>query len=367
MVVTSRPEELDDGGRAPSRWQRIARPVPGLALAAAAVVVAFVVHAELDAVSPLMVAVVLGAVFTNLVGMPVGLRAGIELAARRLLRAGVVLLGFQLSLSQLRSLGLPGLAVVATTVAVTFFGTQWIGRRLGLSSSMSLLVATGFSICGASAIAAMEEVSGADEEEVAFAIALVTLCGSLAIVALPAIGPQVGLHGVPYGNWVGASVHDIGQVVAAASAGGNAAVNAAVVVKLSRVVLLAPLVAGVSLARRRLDAPAGDRLSAASTTDVMPTVQARRCRRRPPAVPLFVVGFLAAVVLRSTGTLPDGLLSAIKQAQTAGLALALFGLGCGVHVGRLRRLGARPLLLGLASWILVAGIALVGTHLLPHT
>jgi uncharacterized integral membrane protein (TIGR00698 family) len=330
------------------------RAVPGLALAACAVVVAWMVHRAVDAVSPLVVGVALGAVVANTVGVaaPISwcvVRPGVQFAAKRLLRIGVVLLGFQLSLGQLRSLGVPGLGVVAATVAATFFGTRWIGRRLGLSDGMSLLVATGYSICGASAIAAVEGIAEADEEEVAFSIALVTLCGSLSIVVLPLLGNMFGLHGVRYGNWVGASVHDVGQVVAAATPGGVAAVQTAVIVKLTRVVLLAPLVSGLVLAKRR-------------NTGVDPSFVGRR----PPALPLFVAGFLAAIVVRTTGIVPADGLRTIKTVQTVLLTAALFGLGCGVAIARLRRVGGRPLVLGLISWVLVAGVALGATRLLPH-
>lgn len=215
---------------------------------------------------------------------------------------------------------------------------------------MSLLVATGFSICGASAIAAVEGVADADDDDVVFSIALVTIFGTVAIFVLPAIGNLVGLHGIAYGNWVGASVHDIGQVVAAASPGGSAAVKAAVIVKLTRVVLLAPLVAGLSIASNRRT---GDVPSAAGY-------------RRPPIMPLFVAGFLAAITVRTTGIVPSQALDTIKVAQTVLLAAALFGLGCGVHFARLRTVGARPLLLGLISWALVAGVAYAGTQILPN-
>ncbi|MCU1395036.1 MAG: hypothetical protein JWM34_3464 [Ilumatobacteraceae bacterium] len=328
---------------------RPSRFLPGLGVTAIAVTVALIVHGAVDAISPLVIAVGLGAVLANTVGVTATVRPGTQLAAKRLLRVGVVLLGFQLSLGELRALGLPGLGVVAVTVAATFFGTRWAGRKLGLSEGMSLLVATGFSICGASAIAAVEGIADADDDEVAFSVALVTLCGTLAIFVLPTVGHVVGLHGVAYGNWVGASVHDIGQVVAAATPGGAAAVKAAVIVKLTRVVLLAPLVAALSIARNR-------------RTGSAPVAAGHR---RPAIVPLFVVGFLAAITIRTTGVLPTHVLDGIKFVQTLLLAAALFGLGCGVDIARLRRVGGRPLLLGLISWALVAGVAFAGTRLLP--
>lgn len=326
---------------------------PGLGLAAVAVGIGLAVHMVLDGVSPLVIAVALGAVVANTVGIGAAVQPGVRFAAKRLLRVGVVLLGFQLSLGQLGSLGAPGLGVVAATVAATFFGTRWIGRRLGLSDGLTLLVATGYSICGASAIAAVEGIAGADEEEVAFSIALVTMCGTLAIFVLPVVGDLLGLHGAIYGNWVGASVHDIGQVVAAATPAGEHAVKAAVVVKLTRVVLLAPLVASLSLARRRRRA-------------VAPATRGgRSMQRRVPIVPLFVIGFLAAIAIRTTATLSSRALADIKLAQTALLGAALFGLGCGVDIGRLRRVGGKPLVLGLISWLLVAGVALAATRVLP--
>ena len=224
--------------------------LPGLAFVAAGTVVSFGLARLAPELNPLTVAVVLGALAVNLrLHTPV-LHAGTHLAAHRLLRIPVVLLGLQLGLPQLLHLGLAGLAVVLVTVTVTFAGTRLPGRLLGVSPARSLLIATGFSICGASAVAAMEEVAAGDDDDTGVAVALVTLCGSLAILLLPALRGPLGLGPVAFGSWVGASVHDVGQTVAPASRVPGA-LTSAVVVKLSRVVLLAPLVAGVALARSR--------------------------------------------------------------------------------------------------------------------
>ena len=146
--------------------------------------------------------------------------------------------------------GFPGLVVVLLAVTVTFFGAQWLGRRMGVSPDLSLLIGTGYSICGVSAVAAMNGVVGADEEEAAYAIGLVTLAGSLSIVVLPLLGTILGMTPADFGTWVGGAVHDVAQTVATASTKGDAALAAAIVVKLTRVALLAPLVVGVALARR---------------------------------------------------------------------------------------------------------------------
>lgn len=241
--------------------------LPGLAAVAALTGVAYGVAALVPALNPSTVAVALGALAVNTGLHRPALHPGTRFAAHRLLRVAVVLLGLQLALPQLLHLGVGGLAVVLATVSVTFTGTRLLGRLLGVPPARALLVATGFSICGASAVAAMEPVAGGDEQDTGVAVALVTLCGSLAILVLPLLRGPLGLSVDGWGSWVGASVHDVGQTVATANRVPGA-LTAAVVVKLSRVVLLAPLVAGVSVARSRQG------LVGAGS--------------RPPVVPLFV-------------------------------------------------------------------------------
>ena len=331
--------------------------LPGLIMAAAVGAIAFVVESLVKnytqvVVSPLVLAVVLGALISNFGLLPETCRLGLGFSARNLLRLGIVLLGLQLSFTQVRQLGAPGLALVIIVVAITFTGTQWLGKKMGLSSGLSLLVATGFSICGASAIAAMRPVSDADDDDMAYAIALVTICGTLAIFSLPTIGELIGFSGAQFGSWVGASVHDVAQTVATAASGNDDAQHAAIVVKLTRVMLLAPLVAGVSFARRR-------KQKIAHTTR-----SSNENAKLPPVIPLFIIGFIAAVTINSVFNLPNSVLSDAKTIEKALLASALVGLGAGVNARKLRRVGSRPLALGLISWLLIATLSAFGVKLL---
>ena len=310
---------------------------PGLALALAGAAAGFLVHGLLPGVPVVLVAIALGLVVANLLGVPVAARPGLALASGTLLRGGIVLLGFELVLQEMLTLGGRGLLVVVAVVVATFFGTRWAGARLGVSEGLSLLVATGFSICGVSAIAAARGVSDADEEEVTYAIALVTLCGSLAIVLLPALNRILGLSEHDYGVWVGASVHDIAQVVATSSAVGGAAVATAIVVKLTRVMLLGPLVAWIAWRKGRSIGVSPLRL-----------------------VPPFVLAFVAAAALRSASLVPSGLLPVLADTKTVLLALALFAVVARVEVRRLLAVGGRPLVLGLSSWVIVAAGAYAG-------
>ncbi len=284
--------------------------LPGLAAAAIGTAVAFAVNALLPAFSALTAAVVLGVLAGRF--LPESTREGLSWATKKFLRAGVVLLGLQLGLGQVLGLGFGTIVAVCVTVLIAFTGTLALGRLLGVSRGLSLMVATGFSICGASAIAAVDSVTEADREDVATGVTLVTLYGSAAIGLVPLIGSGLGLGPEGLGTWAGLSVHEVAQVVAAAAPAGATAVGSAVLVKLTRVVLLAPVVAGVSLVERRRRGPgAGE---------------------RPPLVPLFVLGFLLMMLLRTTGAVPGVVLTASDVLTTVLFAAALFGLGSGVRM-----------------------------------
>ncbi len=324
---------------------------PGLAFVGVVTFVGFNIHWQFETISPLVASLVLGVLIGNIISVPKSFVPGQKFATKKVLRFGIVLLGTQLALKQVVDLGGRELIVVVGVVALTFLGTLWLGPRLGVSKSLSLLIATGFSICGASAVAAMEGVVEADEEEVTYAIALVTLCGSLAIVLLPLLRNVLGLSDPQlFGSWVGASVHDVAQVIATSSTGGESAVHAATVVKLSRVVLLAPLVASVSIWVRR---SSSGLVAKAKKAD----------KKHVSAVPLFVVGFLVMIAVRTTGIIPDNWLTKLKTIEQLCLASALVGLGSDVRVSRLIKVGGRPLLLALVSWFGIAVVSLIGVRL----
>lgn len=364
LTAPPRPAAAPTQAPAPAaRWRTL---LPGLCLVAAAVAMALVLGGWLEPLSPLVIATVIGAIAANLGVIPQAASPGIAFSGRTLLRTGVALLGFQVSVKEVLSLGVGELVMVMVVVGATFVATRKLGRRLGLGEDLSLLVATGYSICGASAIAAMDDVAHADEEDVAVAIALVTLCGSLAIAVLPMLRGGIGLDDpTMFGAWVGASVHDVGQVVATASSGGTDALHTAVLVKLTRVLMLAPMVFLMSHSLRRRHAAAAI-ASAASSGAVAGsgTVAVDSTpRARPKLVPTFLIGFVLAIAVRSTGLLSAGLLANIKHVQVALLAAGLFALGSGVRIAKLRKVGPTPFVLGIGSWIVIGVVSYVGVRL----
>jgi uncharacterized integral membrane protein (TIGR00698 family) len=330
---------------AASQQQRVLAAIesvaPGVAACVGATVVVLTLSRLVPTVSPLLMAILLGAAAANLVSLPARLKPGLTFSAKRLLRVGVALLGLQLMFSDIASLGIGMIAVVVAIVVLGIGGTMFVGRLLGLDWKQRFLIACGFSICGAAAVAAVDGVIDAEEEEVLTAVALVVIFGTCMIPALPLLAHLLGLDERDAGLWAGGSIHEVAQVVAAGGAIGGSAIAAAVVVKLARVVMLAPVIAVVSARQRRISSSANG-------------------FRRPPLIPLFVVGFLACATLRSVDVLPAGLLADAKVVQTALLTAAMFALGAGVKIATMRRVGVRPFVLACVSTVWVSGIALGG-------
>lgn len=320
--------------------------VPGLVFCAAGMGVATVVASVLPGLSALLVAIVLGAVVANTMAVPALLAPGVGLAAKPVLRAGIVLLGLQVGLQEILGLGAPMVLTVVATVGIGILATLWIGKRLGVPPAQRLLIACGFSICGAAAVAAVEGVTDAEEEDVAVAVGLVVVFGTLMIPAVPLLGGLLGLGENQTGLWAGAATHEVAQVVAIGGTLGPGALAAAVVVKLARVLMLAPVMAVLAWQVRRA-AGAAEKPAGAL----------------PPLVPLFVVGFVAMMMLASTGLVPAAVLEGAKTLESMCLATAMFALGLGVRVRSLLTVGARPVVLGAVSTAIVAATALTGVLL----
>ncbi|MDJ0349936.1 putative sulfate exporter family transporter [Cryobacterium sp. PH29-G1] len=317
--------------------------MPGVAAAGAAALLAWSIHLLMPSIPLLTAAVALGILVAQLpVARPAlqgRLAPGLSVAAKTFMRLGIVLLGLKLSLIDIAHLGWVSIASVVAVLAITFVVTLWLGKLFKLPGHQPLLIATGFSICGASAIGAMSQVVKSKDEDTATPVALVTLCGTLAIVVLPLLWHPLGFSALQFGHWVGASVHDVGQVVATAQIAGPAALAVAIVIKLTRVLMLAPMVAITSfIVRRRADIPAVG-------------------TKHPPIVPLFVAGFIAAMLVRTLVPLPIAVTDGADTVQTVLLAMALFALGTAVRLGPLVRTGWRALLVALLSWTLIASLA----------
>ena len=343
------------------------RWLPGLALAAVGAAAGYGVHLLLPGLPWLTAALILGVLAGSLPPLRKRLDGplapGLALAGRRVLRLGIVVLGLKLSLLDIARLGLVSILAIVSLVAASFGITWFVCRLFRLEGDQAVLMAAGFSICGVSAVGAMAAARRSPERDAGTPITLVTLYGTLAIVVLPALALLLRLDSRQFGHWVGASVHDVGQVVATAQTAGATALAVAVVVKLTRVLMLAPMVAIASIQTRRRDMARDAGFDAArdAAQDPADDAASQASLRRPPIVPLFIIGFLAAVLLRSLVPLPEAALASADILQSALLATALFGIGASLRLERLGRSGLRAIGAGLVSWIaiLCLGLAVV--------
>jgi uncharacterized integral membrane protein (TIGR00698 family) len=287
--------------------------------------------------SALTLAIALGMLVGNLASarLPERTAPGIAFAQRNLLRAGIVLYGLRISFQQIAAIGPGALLLDVIVVASTLALGVWIGRRwLGLDRDTALLTACGSAICGAAAVLATERLLKPEASKVAIAVAGVVLFGTLNIFLYPQLASWLALSPDVYGIYTGATVHEVAQVVAAGNAVGPAAADTAVIVKLTRVLLLVPFLFLLGGWQARSGASAG-RIT----------------------IPWFALAFVGACALNSVVELPPALRSVLLDIDTLLLATAMGALGLETRFSRLRALGPKPLLLAFALflWLTVGG------------
>lgn len=307
-----------------------------------AAVLAVIVGRWTPLISPLLIALIAGIVVANTRVGSWRATSATGAGAKTLLRWGVVLLGTRLSLDAVADLGLPGLAVIVLTVVCVFLATVVMGDWLRLDRGLVSLIASGFAICGAAAIAAVESGIRRRDEDVAVALAMVTLFGSVMILAVPAAAAALGMTAEETGIWAGASIHEVAQVIAAASFAGAAAVTAATTIKLGRVALLA-LAFGASRWRDRRGAPDESNDKAAPV----------------PLVPWFLIGFVLAAAARSVGIIPDAVLPVLDGGATLLFAAGMFGLGLGIKFRQLFPMPWKVVVLSTAATLVAALVPLL--------
>src|SRR5258708_31464855 len=297
ITASNSPETLNDKSSARlislTQWSglRARKILPGLCFTSIVASASFGIRMlpGMTNFSPLILSMVIAIAYHNIVGTAAWAKQGVTFSLRRLLRIAIILLGFQLPQSKVIALGGRGLNIIAATVLAAFAFPVWIGKLLGVEPKLAQLIAAGTSICGASAVIATNTVTNADDEDVAYSVACVTVFGSAAMFVYPLLPGLLHLDPHGFGLWAGASIHEIAQVIAAAFQDGQKAGGFATIAKLTRVMLLAPMVTSIGLmtarSMRRRQSDAG------------------KVTAHPP-MPWFVLGFVALVGVNSLVTLP---------------------------------------------------------------
>lgn len=332
--------------RRPSRQTRLTAVVPGLAATVAIGAVAMAVGRLVPVVGGPVIAILLGIGAREVLGERAALVPGARVAAKGVLQAAVVLLGAGLSLREVASTGTEALPVMLGTLTVALAGAVLLGRWLRVDEETRTLVGVGTGICGASAIATVSAVIGASEAAVAYAVGTIVVFNVLGAVAFPLIGHALGMSQAGFGLWAGTAINDTSSVVAAGTVYGAAAVSAAVVVKLTRTLMIVPVSVALAVRTQRRARAALD-AGAAGTGDAG-TQDAGSADRVPwrRLVPPFLVLFVVASALHSVGVVPTAWGPTISDGAHLLTAVALAGVGLLTSVAGLRRAGWRPLALG---------------------
>jgi uncharacterized integral membrane protein (TIGR00698 family) len=289
--------------------------------------------------SALLLVILVGMALRTIMHVPDWAAPGVRVAQRPVLRWAVAGLGFRLSLGEIVKIGGPALAVVVTSTFVALLLGWWVGRRLGLNDKLATLLAVGGGICGASAVVAADSVVQAEKQDSALAVGIITLLGTIGIVAYPWIGRAAGMGNFRYGVWDGASLHEMAQVVAAASGFSKESTAIATVVKLVRICLLAPVVFFLAWRMRAV------------------THEATTGRPQVSAVPWFLVVFVVFAALNSTGWLPKDWVQLIQRGDLWLLCVGMAGVGLQTSFHDLGRAGWAPIAAGAAQWVVLAGLS----------
>jgi uncharacterized integral membrane protein (TIGR00698 family) len=288
---------------------------------------------------PVMLFALLLGMAMNFLGDVDRCRAGISFASRTVLRLGVAMLGFRITLWQIAELGWQPVVLVVAVVTLTIFTSIWIARRMGFDPLFGLLTGGATAICGASAALALSAAipqGKLQQRDTAFTVMGVSILSTVVMVLYPAITSVVGLDDIHAGMFIGASVHDVAQVVGAGYAISPEAGDTGTVVKLMRVAMLAPVIVAVGLYTHKRGGEG----------------------ERPPILPLFVVAFLALVVANSLLPVPALVQDAGNIASRWCLVAAIAALGMKTKLGEIVEIGWKPVLLMVVETVIIAALAL---------
>ena len=299
-------------------------------------------------ISPLIIGIVLGIIYANTLRhhIPSEWGPGITFSGKTLLRLAIVFYGFRITLHELMDVGIEGLVVSIIMVATTFLLGSYIGvKYFNMDKDLAFLTAAGSSVCGAAAVLATEPVVKGEDYKSAIAVSTVVLFGTIAMFLYPILFKMgvFDMDGKTMGVYIGGTIHEVAQVVATGAGiggPGSEMANSAVLVKMTRVVLIAPLllILGLYLAKT---------VSGKSSDDKKASV----------GVPMFVLGFLAMIVVNSFIPFPKGLIDTINSVDTFLLTMAMTALGMGTYIEKFKTSGAAPIYVAgiMFVWLLVGG------------
>jgi uncharacterized integral membrane protein (TIGR00698 family) len=285
----------------------------------------------------MIISIMLGMLWTMIMGTQQGANLGITFSSKYLLRAGIILMGLRLNLSQIFESGLNILFVDAIVIVFTLALMMGLGKLLKIDLHLNTLIAVGTAICGAAAIVAVASVIKSKKEYTALAVACIAILGTIGALGYIFLYPILNLNSYSYGVLVGATLHELAHVIAAAVPGGEVSSETAIIVKLGRVALLIPVAIIIG-----------------SIFSKMGSKEKTSIKNLP--VPWFILGFLGMSCVNTFISLPKGLLDALIMVSVFLLSMAMAGLGLGIKMADFKKVGVKPVLVGIIGFIALTAL-----------
>lgn len=295
----------------------------------------------------LVLAILLGIGLRAVAGVPEQAMAGVRFSGKRLLRAGIILLGMRLNLGDIVQAGPKVAGIAAINLVFTLFTVYGLARWLKMDRRLGLLTACGTAICGAAAVAAIAPQIKATDNETAVGAATVAILGTIFTLVYTILYPYMGLSASGYGIFAGATLHEVAHVIAAAAPAGQQGADLAVLVKLTRVAMLVPvaLILGLIEGRRERKLHRRMKLSDGAEEGCATETEGNRERKKLP-VPWFIAGFLLMSGINTLGVIPQQLASDMITLAYLLLAMAMAGLGLGIDLKTFSSMGRKPIIAG---------------------
>lgn len=308
----------------------------------------------LTILGPLVIAILLGIAVRHWFPIPEKADAGIQFSAQKLLRLGIILMGLRLNWQDLIQAGPKVIGLAAVCLVFGICIVYALSRALGIDRDMAILVSCGTGICGAAAVVAVAPQVEANRAKTGTAVAVVCVMGTIMTLVYAFVLPLFALSSAQYGEIVGATLHEVAHVVAASDSLGTEAVNLAIMVKLSRVAMLAPvalMLGFVSTWRRQRSSDTYTDVQAKTSTSFISKVKAL-------PIPWFVVGFLLAATVRSMGWVSPEAAASIVDFSYILLGMGMAGLGLNMHVSDIKLHGSKAFIACLIGSVLLSGLGM---------
>ena len=342
-------------------WQRIwgwlKRTVPGVVLCALIAVPSWFLGKLVPVIGPAVFAIVIGMIIAFF-RRPKWLDAGIRFTSKKVLQASIVFLGFGMNFFTVVQVGGDSLLIILSTIATSLLVSFIMYKILKTPANVATLVGVGSSICGGSAIAATSPVIRAKDSEVATSISVIFLFNVIAAFTFPAIGQALGMSDTGFGMWAGTAINDTSSVVAAGQSwasmvGNDTALQYATIVKLTRTLAIIPITLALALwqaIKAKRAAKAGTAAAGGTGFNFV------------KVFPWFVIFFLVAAVV-NTWLFPavgigENVSDFLSEAGKFMIAFAMAAIGLNTNVVKLVKTGWKPILMGLACWVCIAGVSI---------